>query len=175
MISRIRLLLFQDFGNGPRTHRPATFADRKPQSLVHRDRRDQLDYQPHVVARHHHLGPGRQLRHTGYVRGPEVKLRTIALEERRVPPAFFLRQHHDLALELLVRLDGSRFRDHLTALHVVFFNTAQQQSDVIPGPAFVQKLLEHFHAGDNRLARVLEAHDLHFLADLADALFDTTR
>ena len=37
--------LFQNVGHGPRAHRPAALADRKPQPFVHRDRRDQLDLQ----------------------------------------------------------------------------------------------------------------------------------
>ena len=129
----------------------------------------------HVVARHHHLHAFRQLRHAGHVRGPEVELRPIALEERRVPPALVLRQHVDFALELLVRLDRSRLRDHLPALHVGLFNSAQQQAHVVAGAAFVQQLLEHLHARHHRLARIAEPDDLHFLADLADALFDSAR
>ena len=81
----------------------------------------------HVIARHHHFHAGRQLRHSGHVGGAEVELRTVALEERRVTTALVLAQHVNFALELLVRLDRTRLRDHLAALDVVFFNTAQQQ------------------------------------------------
>ncbi len=123
----------------------------------------------HVVARHHHLHPRRQLRDSRHVGGPEIKLRTISLEERRVAPAFVFAQHVDFALELLVRLDRSGLRDDLPALHVVLFNAAQQQPDVIARFARVEQLLEHLNAGDDRLAGVAEADDFHFLADLTNA------
>src|SRR5262249_28673467 len=73
----------QDLTNGPPPHGPAAFADREPQTLLHGPRRDQLDRQSHVVARHHHLRATRQLRHSRHVRRAEVELRTIPLEERR--------------------------------------------------------------------------------------------
>jgi hypothetical protein len=37
----------------------------------------------------------------------------------------------------------------------------------------VQQLLEHFDAGDDRLARVRKPDDFHFLADLTYTLLDT--
>jgi hypothetical protein len=46
---------------------------------------------------------------------------------------------------------------------------------VVARPAFFEQLLEHFDARDHRLAGVTEADDFHFLADLADARFDTAR
>src|SRR5262249_4353584 len=64
----------------------AALADREPQLLLHRDRRDQLHRHVDVVPRHHHFPPARQRRHPRHVRGPEVELRPVAVEERRVPP-----------------------------------------------------------------------------------------
>ena len=69
-------------------------------------------------------------------------------------------------MNFLCGVIDSRLRHHLPALHFVLFNAAQQQPHVVPGAPFVQQLLEHFHAGDHRLARVAEADDLHFLAHL---------
>ncbi len=61
-----------------------------------------------VVAGHHHLLALGQ-RHGGRdVGGPEVELRPVAGEERRVAAALFLGQRVDGALELLVRGDASR-------------------------------------------------------------------
>src|SRR5229473_8070531 len=125
---------------------PSAFANREPQSFVHGHRCDQLHHQPHVVARHYHLAALWQLRHARYVRRPEIELGTVALEEWRMPPAFFFAQYVNLALELLVRLDRSRLRHYLPSLHVVFFNSAQQQAHVVACTPFVQQLLEHFHA-----------------------------
>src|SRR6476661_9092847 len=98
--------LLQDFRDHARAHRPPTLADRKPQPLVHRDRRDQLDRHLDVVPRHHHLHPRRQFHRPRHVRRPEVELRPVPLEERRVPPPLFLRQHVHLGLELRVRRDA---------------------------------------------------------------------
>src|SRR5579871_274011 len=120
------LFLFQNLRHGSGAHGAAAFANGEAQALVHGHRRDQLYRQVHVVARHHHLRTRRQLRHSRYVRRPEVKLRPVSLEERRVPPAFFLRQHVHLAPELLVRRNRPRLRDHLPALHFVLFHAAQQ-------------------------------------------------
>src|SRR3989449_10719275 len=70
-----------------------------------------------VVPRHHHLGARRQLTAARHVGGPEVKLRPIPGEERRVPPAFFLGQHVHLALELGVRGDRGGVGEHLAPPH----------------------------------------------------------
>src|ERR1700693_2702894 len=72
--------------------RVSAFANREPQALFHRHRRDQFDHQAHVVARHHHLRARRQLRYSGHVRRSQIKLRTVSFEERRMSAAFFLRQ-----------------------------------------------------------------------------------
>src|SRR5208283_781633 len=101
--------LLHNLRDRSRSHRVPAFANRKPQTLLHRHRRDQFDHQAHVVARHHHLRARRQLRHA---RRSQIKLRTISFEERRVPPAFFLRQNVNLGLELGVRRDRSRLRQH---------------------------------------------------------------
>src|SRR5438309_6183653 len=94
----------------------AALADGKPQALLHRDRRYQAHHHLHVVPRHHHLGPLGQLAAARHIGGPEVKLRPIPREERRVPSPFFLREHVHLALELGVRGDRARLREHLPAL-----------------------------------------------------------
>ena len=44
----------------------------------------------HVVPRHHHLHPLRQVHDPRHVRRAEVELRPVPLEERRVPPALLL-------------------------------------------------------------------------------------
>src|SRR5271166_5412777 len=168
--SRLR----KNLGDGPGAHRASALADRESQALLHRHRRNQLDLQRHVVARHHHLRARRQRRHARHVRGAEVKLRPISLEERRVPPAFFLRQHVHLALELGVRRDRARLGQHHAALHVFLRRAAQQQSGVVPSQTFVQLLLEHLHARHYRLARLAEADDLDILAHLHLAALDTT-
>src|SRR5207302_9133847 len=93
--SRHRLL--QNLRYSPRAYGAPAFADRKPQALVHGHWRDQLYFQAHVVARHHHLHSLRQLRHARDVRCPEVKLRPVALEEWRVSPALILAQYVDFA------------------------------------------------------------------------------
>src|SRR6185312_13653894 len=79
--------LLNDLGDHAGAHGTAAFADRKPQTFLHRDRVDQRHHHFDVVARHHHLHPRRQLHRTGDVRRAEVELRTVALEERRVTTA----------------------------------------------------------------------------------------
>src|ERR1700704_6725894 len=68
----------------------AALTDGEALLLLHGDRRDQLDVHGGVVARHDHLGTLRQRALTGHVGGAEVELRTVVVEERRVPPALLL-------------------------------------------------------------------------------------
>ena len=49
-------LLIEDFRNNARTHCAATFTNCKAQTIFHGDRVDQLNYDLHVITRHHHLG-----------------------------------------------------------------------------------------------------------------------
>src|SRR5205823_10009988 len=113
MFSRgIASALLQDLGGHAGADRAAAFADRKPQLLLHRDRRDQLDRHLRVVPRHHHLHPRRQLHRPRHVRRPQVKLRPIPLEKRRVPAPPVLRQHVHFTLKLRVRRDAPRLRPH---------------------------------------------------------------
>src|SRR3546814_2629139 len=93
----------------------------------------------------------RQRHRTGDVRGPEVELRTVALEERRVAAALVLAQHVHLGLEVGVRGDAARLGQHLAALHVVTLGAAQQQARVVARLALVEPLAEHLHARDRGL------------------------
>ena len=87
-----------------------------------------------------------------------------------------LRQHVDLALELLVGLDRARLRKHLTTLDAVASDATQQAADVVAGLSAVEHLLEHFDARAGRLLGLfLEADDLDLVADLHHAALDTTR
>src|SRR5690606_27602016 len=97
--------LLDDLRHHARADGPAALADREAQALVHRDRVDQRHRHLHVVARHHHLRALRQRHRAGDVRGAEVELRAVTLEERRVAAALVLRQHVHLRLELGVRGD----------------------------------------------------------------------
>src|SRR2546430_3744194 len=78
--------LLQDFRHDAGAHGPAALANREPKLLLHRDRRDQLHRDVHVVPRHHHLPALRQRPHSRHVRRPEIELRPVPIEERRVPP-----------------------------------------------------------------------------------------
>src|SRR5207247_617239 len=108
MFSRgIASALLQDLGGHAGADGAAAFTDRKPQLLLHRDRRDQLDRHLRVVPRHHHLHPRRQLHRPRHVRRPKIKLRPIPLEKRRVPAPPLPRQHLHPALHLPLRRQRS--------------------------------------------------------------------
>src|SRR5215813_46015 len=163
------LALRHNLGHDTRAHCPAPLANREPQLLLHRNRRDQLHRHRHVVPRHHHLHPRRQRAHPRHVRRPKVKLRPIPLEERRVPPPLLLRQHVHLGLERLVRLDRPRLRQHLPPLHPVLIDPAQERPNVVPRLPLVQKLAEHLHPRHHALPRrVLHPHDLDLVPHLHD-------
>src|SRR5690606_5829217 len=76
--------LLYNFGHLARAYRAAAFADSKTESFLHSDLVDQLNFDRHVVARHNHFNTLRQLHLTGNVRGAEIELRTVLVEERRV-------------------------------------------------------------------------------------------
>src|SRR5262252_10988134 len=129
-----RMALVRDLRDDARSHRPPTLPDREPQLLLHRDRRDQLDRHRHVVPRHHHLHPARQRAHPRHIRRPKIKLRPVPVEKRRVPPPLLLPQHVHLRLELLVRRDRPRLRQHLPPLHLVLVHPPPQPPPRVPPP-----------------------------------------
>src|SRR5207302_10446407 len=158
--------LLQDLGDHAGAHRAAAFADPDPQLLLHRNRRDQLDRHLRVVPRHHHLPPRRQLHRPRHVRRPQVKLRPIPLENRRVPPPLVLRQHVHFARKLRVRRDAPRLRQHHPPLHLVLLHPSQQQAHVVPRLPLVQQLAKHLHPRHHRLLVRPKPHHLHFLPHL---------
>src|SRR5690348_14279451 len=167
--------LLDNLGHGACTHRVAAFPDRKPQPLLQRYRRDQCDLCAHIISRHHHLHSRRQLHVSRHVRRPEIKLRPVSRKEWRVPPALFLRQHVRFRLELRVRRDRSRPRQHLPALHFILFRAAQQQSHVVSRDPFIQQLPEHLHARYRLLHRRTETNDLNLFSHLHLAALDSSR
>src|SRR3954451_3842490 len=151
----------------------AALADREAEALVHGDRLDQLDLHVRVVARHDHLLALRQLHRAGHVRGPEVELGAVVVEERRVPAALVLGQDVHLGLEVRVRRDRARLREHLPALDLLALDTAQERPGVVARLGEVERLLEHLETGDDGLLGLLvDADDLDLVADLDLALLD---
>src|SRR5438445_2960897 len=140
-----RHALLRDLRDDAGPHRPPPLPDRKPQLLLHRHRRDQLDRHRHVVPRHHHLHPRRQRHHPRHVRRPEIKLRPVPVEKRRVPPPLLLRQHVYLRLAPLVRRDRPRLRQHLPPLHFLLVHPPQQTPHIVPRLPLLQHLPTHPH------------------------------
>ena len=158
----------------PTVRPPSRMAKRRPSSIA--IGADQLDHHLDVVARHHHLHAFRQLARARHVRRAEVELRTVALEERRVTAALFLRQHVHLGLELRVRRDRAR---------------------LAPAPGRARRLRASCRAAARRRCRPpgpgpaacgtsprpctivfcvgADADDLDFVAHLDDAALDATR
>src|SRR5688572_20344225 len=155
--------LLQDFRHDPGAHCAPALADRKPQLLLHRDRRDQLDRHLRVVPRHHHLHPRRQLHRPRHVRRPQVKLRPIPLEKRRVPAPLLLRQHVHLRLTRRVRRDRPRLRQHHPPLDLVLLHPPQQPPHVVPPLPILQPLPQHLHSRQHRLLVLPNPHPPHFL------------
>src|ERR1700751_545264 len=93
---RLAVELLDDLGDPAGAEGTATPPDREPQTLVHGDGLGQLHPGVRVVPAHPHLGAPRQRHPTGHVGGAEVELRTVVVEERRVPAAFVLGQDVDL-------------------------------------------------------------------------------
>src|SRR5690606_8880751 len=116
----------------------------------------------------------RQFAGTGHIRGTEVELRTVALEERRMTTTFIFRQDVHFRFKFGVRLDGARLGQYLTTLDFVTLGTAQQYAHVFTRTAFVQQFAEHFHTGTGGFGGVFNADDFDFFTDFDDATLDTT-
>src|SRR5438552_15690077 len=79
-----------DRGDHAGADRAATFANSESQSFFDSHWVDQLDLHLYVVTGHDHLHPFGQLDVAGHVGSPDVELRAVAAEERRMPAALFL-------------------------------------------------------------------------------------
>ena len=91
--SPVRCFLLDDAGDHAGANGSAALTDGEPQSLFHRDRSDQLDAHLHVIPGHHHFRALRKVRGACDVRGADVELRLIPIEERGVTPALISRQN----------------------------------------------------------------------------------
>src|ERR1700694_1822337 len=125
--------LFLDAGDSAGTDCATAFADRQAHPVLDRDRGDQLDAHLDVVPGHAHLHAVRKADGTRDVGGPDVELRTVPVEERRMASTLVLAEHVHLGLELRVRGDGARLGEHLAALHVLALDAAEQAADVHAG------------------------------------------
>src|ERR1700730_10244855 len=117
--------LFDDLRDRACAHGVAAFANREAQTLFESYWGDECDFAADVVAGHHHLDALRQLHIGGAVRGAEIKLWTVAGEERGVAPAFFLGQNVRFGFELRVWRDRAGLANDLAALTASFFRAAQ--------------------------------------------------
>src|SRR3954454_23891401 len=165
--------LLEDLRDATRTHGPATLADGEAQALLHGDRLDQHDAHLGVVARHDHLRALGEGHDAGHVRGAEVELRAVVVEERGVATTLVLAQDVDLRLELGVRGGRARLHHDLATLDVLALDTAQQQADVLTGTRLVEDLAEHLDAGDGRRGDLgVDTDDLDRLTGLEDTPLD---
>src|SRR5690606_15069843 len=101
------------------------------------------------------------------------ELRAVAAEKRRVASTFFLRQHVHFALELRVRRDRAGLGQHLATLDLFTLDAAKQTADIVARLSAFQRLVEHFHAGDDDLTLVRrQSDDFDFFTDLNNATLD---
>ena len=74
-----------------------------------------------------------------------------------------------------MRGDRTGLRQNLAALDVLALEATNEAASVVASLATIKILVEHLDAGDGRLLRVPEAHDLDFVTDSDDALLDAAR
>src|SRR4051812_44452856 len=77
-------LLLQNFGDDPSADGTTAFTDSEADFLFHGDGGNQFDFNRDVVTGHDHFDPLWQGDDAGHIGGAEVKLGTIAGEERCV-------------------------------------------------------------------------------------------
>src|SRR5690606_41919741 len=83
---------------------------------------------------------------------------TTLFRSRRMTTALLLRQNVDLRLELRVRRDRARLRQHHPALDLILAHTPQQKPHVVARKTLVQHLAEHLHARDRKSTRLNSSH-----------------
>ena len=100
--------LVNDFADGASADGSATFTDGELGALFKGNRVDEVNVEGDVIARHDHVGTGREGDATGDIGGAEEELRAIAVQERGVTAAFLFGEDVDGGSELVVRDDGTR-------------------------------------------------------------------
>src|SRR5262245_51461954 len=166
--------LLDDLGDDAGADRAAALANREAEALVHRDRLTEVDLHVRVVAGHDHLLALGELDGAGHVRRPEVELRPVAVEERRVAATLVLREDVHLGLELRVRGDRAGLGEHLAALDLLALRPAEQGAGVVARLGVVERLVEHLEARDDGLLDLgVDADDLDLVAGLDLALLDS--
>src|SRR5699024_927070 len=128
-----------------------------------------------VITRQDHLFIGRQLNRTRYVRCTEVKLRTVALEKRRMTSTFFFGKNVNLGCEIRVRLNAAGLSQYLTTLNIFATRTTQQHPDVITRFTLIKKLAEHLNTRARRFDRITNANNLKLIAYFNNTALNTTR
>src|SRR3954469_15359950 len=121
-----------DACNDAGAHRLVALANGEARLLLDCDRLHQLDRELGVVTRHHHLSSVLERDGSGDVGGPEVELRAVVAGERLVTSAFVLGQHIDLSLELPVRRERARPRQHLSRSTMVRSMPRSRQPTLSP-------------------------------------------
>src|SRR4051812_47627536 len=143
-------VLLGDLGDPAGADGAAALADGEAQTLLHGDGLDQLDLHLGVVTGHDHLGALGEGHDAGHVRGAEVELRAVVVEERGVPAALVLAEDVDLRLEIGVRRGRAGLDDDLATLDLLALDATQEQADVLARAALVEELAEHLDTGDGR-------------------------
>src|SRR3990172_2261835 len=158
------LFLFYNltYNSGP--YCPTTFPHCKPQSLFHRYRGYQIRLHRNIIPGHHHLYTLRQLAHPCHIRCPEIKLRPVTIEKRRVPPALLLSQYIYLSLKLRVRCYTPGLSQYHPALNLLLLRTTQQYPYVVTRLTLIQYLPEHLYSRNHCLLRSLYTNYLYLLS-----------
>src|SRR5699024_2477523 len=163
-----------DLGHAARTNSAATLTNSETQTLIHSDRRNQLNRNRSVITRHTHLHTLRQADRTGHISRTEEELRTIIRKKRLMPPTLLLSQHIHLGIELTMRRDRTGLTQHLTPLHILILGPTQQRTDVVPRLTLIEHLAKHLDTGTDRLLSRTNTDDLHLITGMNRTLLDLT-
>src|SRR3989338_516606 len=87
--------------------------------------------------------------------------------------SFILAQNIYFCGEFSVLRDRARLCDNLAALNLVLLRAAEQDSGIVARATFVQFLVEHLNARNDRLLRVAESDNLYLAIQFHDAALDT--
>src|SRR3990170_7637605 len=146
-------VLLNNLSYNPCTNCLTTFTDGKPKSLSHRYGRYQITFHRYIISRHNHLYSIRQLHYSRNIRCPEIKLRTVAIEKRRMTTTLLLGQYIYLCLKLSVRSYTPGLGQYHPALHILLLRTPQQYTKIVSGLTLIQYLAKHLYSRHYTLLR----------------------
>src|SRR3989344_1410204 len=104
-----------------------------------------------IIPWHNHFYTAWQRCFSCYVSCSNKELRSVSCKERCMSSAFFFCKNICFCFKFFVRRNRAWLCNNLSSFNVCFFNTSQEQSNIISCLSFIKHFSKHFYSGYNRL------------------------